>query len=114
MAEKETVLTLTYDLLLYATPHIGKYPRSHKFTVGERTQGLLLELLEVLVEAYYSPASGKRALLIRSNLLLEKLRYLFRLAKDLHCILLKTYELLSERVQAIGQQVGGWLKSLKP
>ena len=45
MAEKETVLTLTYDLLLYATPQVGKYPRSHKFTLGDRIQSGMLSLM---------------------------------------------------------------------
>ncbi len=46
MAENENVLTLAYDLVKYATPQIGKYPKQHKFVLWDRIQGLLLELLE--------------------------------------------------------------------
>ncbi len=113
MAHQADVLTLTYDLLKYATPQIGKYPRNHKFTLGDRTQHLLLDLLEQLVAAYYAPRAEKRALLIQGNLMLEKLRYLFRLAKDLQCMQVKTYGIVSEQIQAVGAQIGGWMKSLK-
>jgi len=52
--------------------------------LGDRLQSSALNVLEGLVEAAYAKARGP--ILARVNLGLEKLRYLFRLAKDLYCI----------------------------
>jgi len=41
------------------------------------------------------------------NLLLEKLRHLFRLAKDLHYLDLRRYEFAARASDEIGRLVGG-------
>ena len=78
-------MDLTYDLLLYLVPQLAKYPRTHKFLLADRIQNHVTDLLEILIEAYYSPREAKRPLLLRANLMLEKIRYLVRLSKDLQC-----------------------------
>jgi hypothetical protein len=42
---------------------------------------------------------------------LEKLRFLFRLAADLHLIDLRRYEYAARAINEVGQLVGGWLKA---
>lgn len=42
----------------------------------------------------------------------DLLRYLVRLAKDLHCLDLRRYEYVQEKINNIGAQVGAWIKSL--
>ncbi|MCK6691574.1 MAG: diversity-generating retroelement protein Avd [Thermoanaerobaculia bacterium] len=112
MQEKENVLTLTYDLLLYIVPCLQKFPRSQKFVLADRLQNNLTGLLELLIEAYYSRDERKRAALQTANLQIEKTRYLVRLAKDLHCLDLRRYELIAGKLNEIGVQTGAWLKSL--
>ena len=31
-----TVITKTYDLILWSCNHTGKFPRNHRFVLGER------------------------------------------------------------------------------
>lgn len=112
MHEKENVLTLTYDLLLFAIPTLVKFPRSQKFVLADRLQNALTGLLELLIEAYYSHGEQKRIALQTANLELEKIRYLVRLSKDLHCLDLRRYELMAGKLNEIGVQTGAWLKSL--
>ncbi|MCW5924722.1 MAG: diversity-generating retroelement protein Avd [Saprospiraceae bacterium] len=112
MQEKETVVTHTYDLLLYLVPRLVKFPRHQKFVLADRIQNLLTDILQMLVEAYFSRAEAKKHILQRVNLELEKLRYLVRLAKDLHCLDLRRYEYVQDKINNIGAQVGAWLKSL--
>ncbi len=114
MNEKENVVTLTYDLLLYTIPQLVKFPRSQKFVLADRIQNNLTGLLELLLEAYYTREERKREALRQANLELEKIRYLVRLAKDLHCIDLRRYELIQTKLNEIGIQAGAWLKSLRP
>ena len=45
------VLPLIYDLLLWYAPKIGQYPKSYKFTIGQRITDGMLHILEVVIEA---------------------------------------------------------------
>jgi hypothetical protein len=68
----------------------------------------LLDVQELLIEAHYS--REKRSLLRRVNLLLERLRVLVRLAKDLRCLALSQYEYAAREIDLTGRLVGGWLR----
>jgi len=61
-----------------ADPLLDKFPRSRRFTLGERLEARLLSVLERVVEAAYS--REKRASLTRANLDLEMARHLWWLA----------------------------------
>ncbi len=36
--EELTVITKTYDLILWSCNHTGKFPRNHRFVLGERIE----------------------------------------------------------------------------
>jgi hypothetical protein len=110
-AQDLIVIDKTYDLVLWSCHHIAKFPRSHRFTLGDRLELRLYEVLELLIRAKY--AREKVELLRRVNLELELLRFQFRLAKDLGCLPLRSYEHAARSVNEIGQMVGGWLRDRK-
>jgi hypothetical protein len=108
MPKEVDALTKLYDFILWMIPKLEKYPRNQKFLLGDRIENLLLDILELLVEAAYS---AKKADLLKSaNFKLEKLRYLVRLSKDLQLISLKSYEFSARSMNEIGVTIGGWLK----
>jgi hypothetical protein len=111
--EKENVITHTYDLLVYLVPLLVKFPRSQKFVLADRIQNLLTDILQRLIEAYFTRQEAKRPILNQVNLDLEVLRYLVRLAKDLRCLDPRRYELVQDKINTIGVQVGAWTKSLR-
>jgi hypothetical protein len=43
-----------YQFLLWLLPSVEKFPRSHKFTVGDRIEITALNVLEALVDATYT------------------------------------------------------------
>lgn len=106
--EGPKVITCAYDFIKWAIPHIAKFPRNQRYTLGERVESKLFLILELLIEAQYS--KEKAEALKKANIEIEQLRYLFRLAYDLRLINLKTYELLAKYLGNIGAQVGGWIK----
>jgi hypothetical protein len=110
MAERPelVVIAKAYDLVLWSVHHAGRFPRQHRFVLGERLEGKLYELLETLVEARYT--RERQALLTRANLVLEVLRFQVRLAKDLQCLHTNSYAHAGARIDEIGRLVGGWLK----
>ncbi len=67
---KETIIQKAYDLLKFGIVLVGQFPQKHKFTLGDRMQGHLSDVLEILVEAYYAPPAKKRPMLERVNVLL--------------------------------------------
>jgi hypothetical protein len=108
MRKEVDAVTKLYDFILWVIPKLDKFPRSQKFVLGDRIENLLLDLLELLIDAAYS---RKKAPLLRSaNLKLEKLRYLMRLSKDLKLLNMKGYEFSARAIEGIGTSIGGWLK----
>ncbi len=102
------IITSVHDFIKWAVPHVARFPRNQRYTIGERIENKLFDLLELLIEAQYS--KDKTNVLKKANLEIEQMRHLFRLCYDLHLINLKAYELSSGYLADIGTQIGGWLK----
>src|SRR5438132_3188017 len=83
------VITKTYDLILWSCNHTSKFPRNHRFVLGERIERNLYELLEILIRAKYT--RNRQGFLEQANLLLDFLRFQVRLAKDLQCLKVESY-----------------------
>ena len=43
-----------YQFLLWLLPTVEKFPKSHKFTLGDRIETIALNVLEALIEATYT------------------------------------------------------------
>ena len=79
-----------YQFLLWLLPTVEKFPRSHRFTLGDRIEINALNVLEALIEATYT--RDRADALRRGNLGIEKLRFLIRLAADLRLLDRRRYE----------------------
>ncbi|MEX5215532.1 MAG: diversity-generating retroelement protein Avd [Nitrospiraceae bacterium] len=102
-------VTKAYDMLLWLIGHVGKFPRSHRFVLGDRIESRMLAVLEALVLAAYS--REKREHLHRANTDVQVLRLLVRAGKDLGFTSLKQYEFISGELVELGRQIGGWTKA---
>jgi hypothetical protein len=102
------VVLRLYDLVLWTMNHTARFPRHHRYSLGQRIEGTLQDLLELLIEARY--AREKADLLDRANLLLERFRFQMRLAKDLKALALNSFEFQAKSVEEIGRMIGGWRK----
>ena len=107
--EELMVITKTYDLILWSCHHTGKFPRNHRFVLGERIERSLYDLLETLIRAKFT--RNRQELLQQANLTLEILRSQIRLAKDLQCLKVESYGFAARAIDEIGKLVGGWLRS---
>lgn len=101
-------LEAMYRFMLWLIPTVEKFPRSQKFLLGDRIQSTALDVLERLIEATYTRA--RRPALLAANLGLEKLRFQFRLATDLHYLDLRRYEHAARARDEVGRLVGGWIR----
>ncbi len=98
-----------YRFLAWLVPTIEKFPKSHKFTVGDRITFVALDVLEALIEATYTKERAQH--LRRANLGIEKLRFLLRLAADLKLLDRSRYEHAARTLDETGQLIGGWIKA---
>jgi hypothetical protein len=98
------VITKTYDLILWSCNHTSRFPRNHRFVLGERLERNLYDLLETLLRAKYT--RQRQPLLEQANLMLEIMRFQMRLAKDLPCLKAESYGFAAKgRVQKGGCRV---------
>ena len=102
------VIEKMYDLVVWSCQHVAKFPRSYRFSLGDRLERRLYECLELLLKAKF--ARERLPLLHEVNLELELLRFQFRLAKDLKCLSIESYGSASRFVNEVGKLVGGWIK----
>lgn len=111
MPQELDAITKTYDLILWSVGHTAKFPKSHRFVLGERIERNLYDVLDLLIRAKYT--REKAWILAEVNLRLETLRFQMRMAKDLKVLALRSYEFAARSVNEVGQLVGGWIKAAR-
>jgi hypothetical protein len=102
------IIQKTYDLYLWLTPKLARFPKSEKFILGDRIANRLLDFLGSLVEAEFT--SHKLPVLERANIEYEQLRMLVRMSNDLHLLGVDGYRYYVEHTVEIGKMLGGWIK----
>lgn len=100
-----------HNSLHWFVPQLDKFPRSRKFTLGQKLELGLLDVLAKLIEAHYQNR-GRKRLLEECNVQLTVLRHLWRLAFELQVIAQKQHVHGSKLLVDVGKQIGGWLKQL--
>jgi len=98
-----------YRFILWLVPAVERFPRNRKFLLGDRMQTTALDVLERLIEATY--IKRREGYLAAANLGLEKLRFLFRLARDLRVLDHRHYEYAARSIDDTGRKVGAWTKA---
>jgi len=78
--------------------------------MADRIECILLDILEMLIEAVYS--KNKREILIKVNLKLDLLRFMMRIAKDMKYVNIKAYDFFCQSVLEVGRMVGGWMRTV--
>lgn len=108
MNENYPIIVKTYNFTKWYIEKLAKLPKNHRFTLGEKIQNTLLELLMLLSDAIYT--KNKASLLTQANKELEKLRILSRLMKDLNCLSTDNYRFITTSTNEIGKMLGGWMR----
>jgi hypothetical protein len=108
MQKVTPVVERHYSLILWMLPKIGNFPKDQRFLLADRIEIILLDILEMLIDAVYS--KRRKEILVQVNLKLDSLRYMMRIAKDMKYVNVKTYDFFCQSVLEIGRMVGGWYK----
>ena len=108
MTNTALVVDKHMKLIIWTMPRLAAFPKDQRFFLADRIQSIMLDVLELLVEAVYS--KEKVPALTKANLQLEKMRLLMRIAADMKYISLKRYDYFCRSVLEIGKMIGGWKK----
>lgn len=100
-----------YGLALWLVAKVEKFPRSFRFSVGDRIVARALDLMEALVEAAY--AADKLPSLDRATRCVNSLRFLLRIAADLKLLSTDSHGFVSEKLEEVGRMAGGWKKAAR-
>ena len=101
----------TYELYRVFHEYRRVVPKQDRFTIFERSEGFILDILEALVSAGYGDRSSKTTSLERASVKLNVLRFFIRLMKETRSIDSKKYVVLQEMIDEIGRMLGGWIRS---
>lgn len=106
---KEQTRNCNFDLsikienfILEIIPAIRKFPKMHKFTLGQKIEQSGIELAEIIFYIQYVPAS-RSVKIVEANMKVQVLVLLVRLAQKLNCITLNQYERFSFELIEIGK-----------
>ena len=86
-------------------------PKQDRYTIFERSENVIVDVIESLLLAGQTQPAGKTAILERASVKLNLLRFLIRLLKEVRAIDTKKYTILQENINEIGRMLGGWIRS---
>jgi hypothetical protein len=90
-------------------PHM---PRGARFTIGNRIENKLLDLLELTYISYFTEKDKKSAKLSECILTLDTLKFLIAVAWEGKVISNRHCEEISIKLEEVGRMFGGWKKKL--
>ncbi len=105
------ILKKSYDLYRAFHEYRRVVPKTERFTIYERTENAMLDVIELILEAGYSKAAQKSVVLEHASVKLNITRFLVRLLKETRAIDTKKYATLQEMIDEIGRMLGGWIRS---
>ncbi len=108
MIEDMKIFHKTYEFIKWLHPLLNKFPKSEKYTLGQKIGNISLNFLEYVIES--NNEFDKKFSLKKAIVELDKLRLFFRMAKDFNFISFKQYEYGSKLINEIGKMLGGWYK----
>lgn len=90
----------------------ARWPRSARFSLTQRLENHALDVLELLVVARYQPRH-RAGSLGRANLLLERMRFLCRVARTQNVMSARAFDKAMRDVDEAGRMIHGWRSRLR-
>lgn len=113
--KNNTVGVIEHILGIYKTwyGYRDGLPKKSRYTLGDKIDTRFLQILELLYVASYQNVKEKLPTLQRALSGVDTLKFLLRIAWELQAIDNKKYEILSDGLNEVGKQIGGWIKGLQ-
>ena len=88
-------------------------PKTHKHSLGQRIDGLFIEIIEALATASFLPRQDKAPYVRLAIRKIDTLKILLMILWETKSLDNKKYIALSAKVDEIGKMVGGWSGQLQ-
>lgn len=88
-------------------------PKKSRYTLGDKIDARFVQVLELLQIATYQSPTEKLNTLGRALSGVDTLKFFLRIAWEVHVFDDKKYATLSEGLNEVGRQIGGWRKGLQ-
>lgn len=92
---------------------LKSFPQKDRYVLGQKAEILTLEVIQTIILAGINQKDKKLPLIEKSIALVDLLKIMLRLSKDVNILDSKKYLQLASCLQEIGRMLGGWRKSLK-
>ena len=110
--QEAPIVQKTADLYKEFYGYLKMFPKQDQYLLGKRCEDYLLDFMEQIYGAVAVSKDERLPILIVANNKFEVLKFLLRSARELRIIDNKKYLSLESKIQDIGKQLGGWMKSL--
>ena len=107
-----TVITKQKEAYQYWLILHRDFPKTERFNLGQKISVLFINILEMTFTASYFPPDQKIIELEKIISRLDILKFFIQLAWENKLIPNKKFIELSEKLEEIGRQLGGWKKGL--
>ncbi len=87
-------------------------PRTERFGLGSKIDLLLLDLLELLRKATYTPIHEKIIILENASIKIDSIRFFIQLLWETRLMPQEQFLSLGTDIEQIGKMIGGWKKGL--
>lgn len=88
-------------------------PKKSRYTLGDKIDARFVQVLELLQIATYQSPTEKLLTLQRALSGVDTLKFFLRIAWEVRVFDDKKYTILSEGLNEVGRQIGGWRKGLQ-
>jgi hypothetical protein len=107
--QEQAIYQTIEDLGTWLFPHVGRYTKALRPTLGSKTIDCLLDILRYCAAAYCAPSGRKYQLLVQASAELDALRMLISLSVSLRLTSHQQFAHASKLIGDLGKQLGGWL-----
>ena len=111
MAQYETlpIYKLTYDFLLRVMRAVTHYPREYKYTLGEKIQTEVINLIILIYKV--NTTKNKVEFLLQMEEQIQLVYLLLRISHDMKLLPTEKYAGIVEMIDNISSQTKGWLRA---
>ena len=109
--QESPIFTKTYDLLLWISQHVSKFPKSERFRLAKRIEDSVFTFYDSILMAVRHPEKAHQWL-ANADDNLARLKVFLRLAKDAQYTSHHQYIHVVGMAVEIGKLLGGWMKKI--
>ena len=106
------IIKKTSDLYKEFYQYLKLFPKQDQHMFGKRCEEYILNFIELVLFAVGLEKNKKLEVLKEANSKFEVLKFLLKTAQDIKVLDNTKYSSLEKKVQEIGRQLGGWIRSL--